>query len=61
MGAPFLRPPTVGEAARNLVRAAEALQAQRDHADRIVAELEARWAINRAAAGKHYSKGGNTE
>jgi hypothetical protein len=41
--------PTVGEAARNLARAVQALSVYRDHADQDVAALEMRWAANRAA------------
>jgi len=39
--------PTVEDAARDLLSAARALQDYRREADRIVADLETRWAENR--------------
>jgi hypothetical protein len=49
MGAPFFTRRAVEDAARDLMHAAQALQRERAEADRIVADLEARWAGNRAA------------
>jgi len=49
MGRPFFPQPTLKDAAIALVEAADRLRSLRVESDRIVAELEARWAINRAA------------
>ena len=49
MGVPVFPQRTIDEIARNLIGAAEALQAQRRYADRMVVSLEQRWAANRAA------------
>jgi hypothetical protein len=51
MGAPLFSCRTVEDAAIDLIRAAETLRARRAQADRIVADLEARWASNRATRG----------
>lgn len=48
MGAPFFRRNTVEDAAIDLIRAAEMLGYHRAEADRITANLETRWAANRA-------------
>jgi hypothetical protein len=49
MGAPLFARRTVEDAALDLIRAADALQRGRIEADRLAADLEARWAANRAA------------
>lgn len=49
MGAPAFPQRTFDEIARDLIGAAEALQAQRHYADQMVVSLERRWAANRAA------------
>ena len=49
MGAPFFPCRTVEDVAIDLIRAAETLRDHRAHAGRIVADLETRWAANRAA------------
>ncbi|HMI19413.1 MAG TPA: hypothetical protein VK533_07710 [Sphingomonas sp.] len=49
MGAPFFPRRTLEDAAIDLARAAERLRHYRAHADRVVTDLEARWAANRAA------------
>ena len=51
MGAPFFPRRTVEDAAIDLVRAADRLRCYRAHADQVAADLEARWAANRAARG----------
>jgi len=48
MGAPFFAKPTVKDAAIAMAEAADRLRLLRIEYDRIAAELEARWAINRA-------------
>lgn len=48
MSAPFFRRNTVEDAAIDLIRAAEMLGYNRAEADRITANLETRWAANRA-------------
>jgi hypothetical protein len=48
MGAPFFPRRAVEDAAIDLIRAAETLRNRRAQADRIVADLETRWAANRA-------------
>ena len=58
MGAPSSFRRTVVDAAEDLIRAAETLKLQREHADRIVASLEVRWAANRVRASAHSSTGG---
>jgi hypothetical protein len=47
MGAPLFPHRTVEDAAIDLVRAADRLRHYRIRADRVVADLEARWAANR--------------
>jgi hypothetical protein len=49
MGAPAFPRRTIEDTMVDLIRAAETLAGNRAAADRIVAELEARWAMNRAA------------
>jgi hypothetical protein len=49
MGAPAFLRRTVEDAAIELIRAAEMLGHHRTEADRIVADLETCWAVNRAA------------
>jgi hypothetical protein len=49
MGASFFPHRTVEDAAIDLVRAADRLRHHRVRADRVVDDLEARWAANRAA------------
>ena len=51
MGAPFFQKRTVGDAARDLIRAADMLERERGCLDRTVAALEARWAANRVTIG----------
>jgi hypothetical protein len=49
MSVPFFPRRTVEDAAIDLIRAADRLRHYRARADHIVADLEARWAANRAA------------
>jgi hypothetical protein len=49
MSAPFFPRRSVEDAAIDLIRAADRLQLYRARADRVVADLEARWAVGRAA------------
>jgi hypothetical protein len=49
MNAPFFPRRTIEDAVIDLIRAAEILRHHRAEADRIAADLEARWAANRAA------------
>jgi hypothetical protein len=49
MGAPFFPDRTVEDAAVDLIRAVQAFNNYRADAERMAAELETRWAANRAA------------
>ena len=49
MGAPLFPQRTVEDAAIDLIRVAQAFNNYRADAERMVADLEARWAANRAA------------
>jgi hypothetical protein len=49
MGAPLFPRRTVEDAAVDLIHAVERLRHARAQTDRVAADLEARWAANRAA------------